>query len=252
MHLPDPVFPPLLTGHAVKAPEQAFASAVRGAARRQLRAGDIVWSRNADRLDCAIVLEPEVPREQAVEMMFVTLVAFGDCFGALSPPEIALTFAWPTTIRVNGGRAGEARIAMAAERGDDGAPRWMVAGVEVDLRAKGERAKAPGLFPDLTTLYDEGCGDITRTQLVESFSRHLLSWIHLWETEGFREVHDSLLYRLDGHREEVVVELGGARHEGRFTGLDEHGNMLLEGPLGIRIVEAMDAVQIVDTAEAAP
>lgn len=251
MHLPDPTFPPLMTGHAVRAPERAFEAAVRGAAHGAFGAGDLVWARNADRMDCALVLEPEVPAERAVEMIFVALVAFGDCFGALSPPEVALTFGWPTAIRVNGARAGDLRVAMSEETDADGAPRWMVVGVEVVLRESRKPGVEPGELPDVTALQDEGCGDMTRTELVESFSRHLLTWIHLWETEGFREVHGGLMGRLDGRGEEVAIDVGGARFTGRLAGLDEHGNLLLDTANGSQLVEAIRAVEIVHTAEAA-
>ena len=47
MHLEDPQFPPLLEGHAVKAPKRPFAEACRLARARKLGAGDVVWSPEA-------------------------------------------------------------------------------------------------------------------------------------------------------------------------------------------------------------
>jgi BirA family transcriptional regulator, biotin operon repressor / biotin---[acetyl-CoA-carboxylase] ligase len=252
MHLPDPVFPPLIRGYDVRAPEQAFASAVSGAQTGEFGAGDLVWARGAAKLECALVLEPEVAPARAAEMIAVSLVAFGDCFGALSPPEVALTFEWPTVIKVNGGRVGAVRAAMSAEQDEEGAPRWMVVGLGIDLHHADRRNGEPGKTPDVTNLYEEGCGDMTRTQLLESFSRHLMTWVHLWETEGFREVHGALLNRLDGYREVVLVEIGGERLAGRFAGLDEAGAMLLETGEGIRLLDMLSVVEIVDPVEPAP
>ena len=59
MHLPDPSFPPLLSGHDVPGAEGAFEAACKRAATGELGAGDVVWSRNVDKVDMAVVLEPE-------------------------------------------------------------------------------------------------------------------------------------------------------------------------------------------------
>ncbi len=252
MHQPDPVFPPLITGHAVRAPETAFAAAVRGAEAGQYGAADLVWARDTGKLDCAVVLEPEVTAERAAEMLFVALVAFGDCFGALAPPEIGVTYVWPQDIRINGGKVGRVRAAMSPGRDTEGAPRWLVIGLDIAIRETDRRAPEPGLTPEVTTLHEEGCGEITRTALLESFARHFLTWVHQWETEGFRPVHDMLLFRTEGHREMVTVELGGALHEGRFTGFDEAGNMLLQTDDGARLLSAMEAVEIGPAAERVP
>ena len=54
MHLEDPQFPPMLKGHAVKAPAKSFAQACRLAQGGKLGAGDVVWSRNSGRAQLAI------------------------------------------------------------------------------------------------------------------------------------------------------------------------------------------------------
>lgn len=251
MHQPDPTFPPLLTGHAVKAPARAFETAVAGAGSGAFGAGDLVWGRDTERLDCAVVFEPEVGPERAAEMLFLAMVAFADSFGALAPPEVAISFGWPGTIRVNGGEVGHARAAMAAERDDDGAPLWLAVGLEVMLRRRWGRGEEPGASPHLTDLYEEGCGELTRTGMIESYARHLLVWIHDWEREGFKPVHQMWLYRADGHRAEATVTLGATRHRGRFVGLDDHGNMLMEVDGTVTPIAATDAIEIVGAPEAA-
>lgn len=245
MHLPDPAFPPLLEGHAVKAPKRAFESAVAGARAGALGAGDVAWGRDVDRVDMAIVLEPTVPAPRAMEMLGVTLVAIGDSLGALVPPEVAVTFRWPTVIRVNGAEAGRVRVAMPAERSADDVPDWIVIGIELEIRRK-TRPSDPGLEPDLTDLHEEGCGDLTRTELVESFGRHFLAWTHGWETEGFRSVHETLEPRLDGVGEVVELELGARRYVGRFVGLDEHGDMVLETDSGTILLRALEIAECPD------
>src|SRR5690606_24590012 len=125
MHLPDPVFPPLLAGHAVKAPQQPFEHACHQAGRGTLGAGDLVWSRNTSRAQCAIILEPEVSLKVALQMNALAQVAVVDCLGALLPPAVAVHLRWPGTILVNGATAGEVRL--GAPTTDLGAvPDWLV------------------------------------------------------------------------------------------------------------------------------
>ena len=78
MHMPDPTFPPLLTGHAVRGNEPAFETACARAAGGELGAGDVVWSRDTALIDLAVILEPDVPLETAVQMLPLAMVALGD------------------------------------------------------------------------------------------------------------------------------------------------------------------------------
>lgn len=227
MHLPDPEFPPLISGVAVKSPERPFDAAVKAVRQGEAAAGDLYWARNTARLDCAIVLEPEVGRARCLEMVFVAQIGFAESFGALAPPNSALTFRWPTEIRLNGGRIGRVTIAIAEDEQEAGIPAWMVIGLDVDIGENAGRAD-PGIDPDRTCLVEEGCGDLDRTALLESFARHLLTWVHSWEEDGFRTVADNYLFRADFYREAVRFGNGAGASEGMFIGLDEHGGMLLK------------------------
>lgn len=249
MHLPEPTFPPLLTGHAVKRPARPFAEAVEGARSARLGAGDVVWSRDVTRLECAIVLEPEVSRRRAQEMLYVAMVAFGDALGAVAPPEVAVTYRWPQTILVNGAHVGEMPIAMAAESDAGGAPAWLVVGAEIALRDD-KRGFEPGLTPDRTTLYDEGCGEVTRTSLIESYCRHFLAWVHTWEQEGFAPAHQSWLGRAHDRDREITIDGGGESLSGTFVGLDESGNLLLRTAAGVELVATERAARILNGADA--
>lgn len=243
MKLPDPTFPPLLTGHAVKAPDRPFEVACREAETGTLGAGDLVWARNLDRVQAALVLEPDVPPDRAREMLFVAMVAAGDAIGALAPPEVALTWDWPASLRANGGLIGGLSLALPEEMGDDGAPVWLVIGLEIALRPDGRSAE-PGHDPDRTTLQDEGCGDLDRTGLIEAWARHLLAWIDTWQQDGFAPVHEAWMFRAGGRGEHITVEHEGASHEGTFLGLDDHGGLLLKGSDGTVVLEVGDRVEV--------
>jgi len=97
-----PQFPPLMNGHELKAGQSPARKAVGGAVKGKYSAGDILWVRDEDTLDCAIVLEPEVSREEALSMVFTKMVAIGDAVGAIAPPEVAITYHWPNKVLANG------------------------------------------------------------------------------------------------------------------------------------------------------
>jgi BirA family biotin operon repressor/biotin-[acetyl-CoA-carboxylase] ligase len=226
MHLPDPTFPPLLSGHDAPGAESAFASACSGAASGQFGAGDVVWSRHVSRVDMAIVLEPEVPLETAVQMMPLSMVAIGDCLGALTPPQVGVTFSWPGEIRVNGAFAGNIRAAAAGSGNSSVVPRWMVIGLWLRHRREDSEPE-PGEVPEQTWLSEEGCGELTRTDVIESFSRHFLTWLNDWNEDGFRAVHGSWIFRAHDKDEEISLAVRGNTLKGTFNGLDDNGNLLL-------------------------
>lgn len=231
MTLADPVFPPLLTGHAVEAGTPVFERAVAGAAAGEFGAGDLVWSRGLERIELALVLEPEVPARRVVEMLFLGMVATTDAIGALIPPEVALTYLWPATLRANGAKVGRVRLRQGGEPDEDGAPAWAVVGIALQL-APLSGPLEPGETPDLTSLVDEGAADLDRTRALESLSRHLLTWIHAWDVDGFASVLENWLFRADGYGENVVLETGEGTRAGTFLGLDEDGNLLMKPETG--------------------
>ncbi len=241
MHMPDPTFPPLLTGHDVKGKPGPFKTACARAVSGEAGAGDIFWARDTSRFDWACVLEPEVETARALQMHFTAMVALGDAFGAIAPPEVAFQYRWPGELLVNGGRAGRARIAVGPEDGG-GVPAWLVTGLDLAIKRDGA-GDEPGADPDNTALFEEGCGEITRTELVESVSRHFLNWVHTWNDEGFRSVHETWLARAAGWQEEISLAWAGEEHTGKFLTIDDEGNMILKGDDGMKSLAIAEALE---------
>ncbi len=221
-----------------------FELACTQASAGEAGAGDVFWARDTARLDWACVLEPDVASARALQMHFTAMLAFGDAFGAISPPEVALQFRWPSTLLVNGGTAGAARIALGPENGE-GVADWMVVGIGLTIK-RDMTGFEPGEAPDQTALYEEGCGEITRTELVESLSRHFLNWVHTWNEEGFKSVHEGWLAKAENWQSEITIDWDGAQHTGTFVTVDDEGNMLLKTEAG------MVSLPIASAVEAAP
>jgi BirA family biotin operon repressor/biotin-[acetyl-CoA-carboxylase] ligase len=248
MHLEDPQFPPLLKGHAVRAPTRPFAHACRLAQSRELGAGDAVWSRNTARAELAIVLEPEVRLERALQMAPLMMVALGDCIGSLAPPKVAIHYRWPNGILLNGSMAGKVRLA-APSVATDAVPDWLVVGAELEIGAPREERQDWSR----TSLSEEAGPEITRTDVLRSLAAHFLTWLNTWQDEGFHPVHDQWLFRAEGREAPVTIMQGRANIEGQALGLDEGANLLVKTPSGeVRSLAFLDNVDLVDGPSRAP
>jgi len=219
-----PTFPPLFRGERVQAGLDPLAKAT-AAAMRGIDAGTIFWADRDDLMDVALVLAPERTLEQAMVMVPTMMVGLADSVGALAPPEVGVSWFWPDDIRVNGAKCGVVRAAAAT---DDPAcePDWLVVALTL------QRASAfddPGDHAEFTSLMDEGCVDLTVTQLIESWARHALVWINRWEDDGFAPIHESWRGRAESVGEQIDVTIGGeVTASGLFLGVDENGGMLLK------------------------
>jgi len=219
-------FPPLLTGHGFPATEPPLGVACEGAASGRFGAGDVIWSHEEAHAGLAIVLEPEVPLARALEMLPLGVVACGDCLAALAPPKVSITFGWPGVVFANDGAVAQMRLAAERAASADDVPGWLAVGLEVRL-AERAGGPEPGHDPSVTTLAEEGCPELTSEQLIESYTRHFLTWLDTWTNEGFAPVHQAWEQRAD-KRERSYADASGRGVTGEFIGLDEHGNLVMK------------------------
>ena len=243
MEIADPTFPPLLRGIAVDGTSGPFERACADAAAGKAGAGDAYWGKSRFDAHLAIVLEPEVPAAESLQMLTVLMVGLGDAFGSIGPAEIGMFYRWPMDLMVNNARAGNMRAALPEAAGPDDVPDRLVVGLELRL-IRHDGVTEPGHDLEHTTLHEEGCGDIDRTGMIESAARHFLVWVHTWEEEGFRPVHDAWVPRAHGYKETLTVSLAGREHTGEFIGIDDHAGMLLRTEAGETVALPMlDAVE---------
>jgi len=234
---PTPTFPPLLSGHKLEASKNLMNWTTSRASKGKLGAGDLVWSDDVNSLRFTIVLEPEVVRDRCGEILYVVMAAFGDAAGALCPPEISIQYQWPSTIQMNGASIGYAEVRLSEDE-TDGIPDWLVVGIDVRINPL-MLDMDPGEKADQTTMWDEGCGDITRTELVESVSRHIVNWIHTWSEDGFKPVYDTWWGRISD-KEKLVI---GFRESGELMGMDESGNALVKSGDKTSVIRTLDVLE---------
>lgn len=222
-----PTFPPLLRGESVPAHTDPFLKAT-GSAMKGVEPGLVIWSEDVSNFKVALVLAPEMPLQKAMGAIYAVQLGFADSLGALAPPEVAVHFIWPDRIKVNGAKCGHLRYA-ASTRVAEEEPDWLV--IAVDVPIVPVAALEPGVTPDETTLYDEGCADITAHRLIESWSRHTLVWLHQFMDEGLEPLHRGWRGKCDDLGQQITSPAVGT-----FMGLDEFGNMLLRDENETRII----------------
>lgn len=221
--MPLPVLPPAYNLVALEREIGAFERAVR-AAPRGLDDGTVYWTDRGDRLEMAVVLEPEAPAPTTLEAFYVMTVAAGDALGALLPPVKPVAFAWPGHILLDGAGIGRVRAALAPVAGAAAVPPWLVLGLGI---AVGPRGPDPGHDPERTSLHDEGAGDVTVAGLVEAVGRHFLHWTGRWLDDGLAPVRASWNRQCFRRHEHGELVLGQRRITGSIEGLDADGAFVI-------------------------
>lgn len=237
----SPVLPPIYRPLPLATTIDAFAAACDLAAAGDAEAS-FAWAARDDVAECAVALAPDRPLAEARLAIYAAMVAAGDALGALVPPAVAVAFAWPDRLLINGAFAGGCRFAADAVA-EDAEPSWAVVGLT--LRVTPEPGLAdPGTVLDRTSLFDEGCGDVTVEMIVESFARHFLYWVNRWQEDGFGAVLASWLARASGRDTPVSFVSGDARVVGRAFAFDLTGGLMVKCDHGrmvkLPLAEALD------------
>ncbi|NSX55563.1 DUF4444 domain-containing protein [Parasulfitobacter algicola] len=214
----EPTFPPLLQGQAVTGADDPFEKA-QALSALGCDAGLVVHNIQADRLRAAMVFAPEVPLSKAVVMLPLCGIGLQSALGALAPPEVAVHLMWDGGILVNGAACGQLTIATS-DTNPEATPDWLVVGLDIPFIRSGS---APGQIPEETALFEEGCGEVDQTRLLESWSRHTLVWINRWLDDGTAPVHREW----NGLAFGVGAPVTRGDLSGTFLGVDENFGMLL-------------------------
>ncbi|MHA1189536.1 MAG: DUF4444 domain-containing protein [Alphaproteobacteria bacterium] len=217
--IPQPSFPPLLSGRSVAARLDPFEKALAATITDGVEPGAVYFSETDDALRAAIVLAPELPLADAIGVVLAVQLGLADSIGALAPPEVAIHFRWPDRMKVNGALCGRFQVA-ASTTDPDTEPDWLIVGVNVPVQVT--TGAEPGERVDETVLHEEGCADLTVPQIIESWSRHMLVWINRFVSDGIAPLHEAWRGKCDSLGEEITDP-----EPGLFVGLDEKGGMLL-------------------------
>ena len=156
-------------------------------------AGTLVWVGRFDLVEFALVLEPDEPLVGARRAIYAGMNALADTLAVHAAPNTPINFEWPDALFVNGALIGGARLAWPKKAAENKRPDWIVFGAT--LRAA-MNVLDPGVKPHLTGLEEEGFGELGPGRVVETFARHFMVTVDLWQEEGFAPVAQNYLRRL--------------------------------------------------------
>jgi biotin-(acetyl-CoA carboxylase) ligase len=134
---------------------------------------------------------------------------------------------------INGGTAGRLRVAASGTAPAE-VPDWLVVGLELLLIPASD--DDPGNTPDQTSLFQEGCGDVSPLRLLESWSRHTLVWLNTVANDGNQALHAEWRGLAHNIGKEVTVTVDGTPATGIFVGIDEDFGMLLRQDGDTRLI----------------
>lgn len=231
-----PSLPPAFTLLGLDREVPAFARAVQ-AAPRGVEDGTVYWTDRADRLEIALVLEPEASAARTLEAVYVLTVATGEALAHLLPPAVPIAYAWPGDILLDGARAGRVQAALAPVADEADVPPWLVLGLTLELAPVGGE---PGRLPDRTSLHEQGAGEVTVVELIEGVTRHLLRWTSIWLESGLDPARSAWNLRCFRRGRHAQLSLADERVEGTVAGLDGQGALVV----GERRLTLRDALEL--------
>jgi biotin-(acetyl-CoA carboxylase) ligase len=195
--IPEPIdLPPPFTLVRLRESRDAFAHAVGVA--EESGAGTLVYVGRFDLAEFAVVLEPSEPLRAARRAFYVGMVALTNALRAYAPPNKEITIDWPDAIRIDGGLVGGGRLGWPSSAKEDEPPAWLVFGAMIRTVAMTE--EEAGVHPLASALDQEGFGEAGAVQVTESFARHLMLAIDIWQADGFESVAREFLSRLPRER----------------------------------------------------
>ena len=187
--------------------------------------GTVVCADRADQFRCSVILHPDLVAAEARLAVYVGVLGLGDAIGATSPAGLDIKFAWPNRIDANAGTVAAVTVGLPDGCADDAVPAWLT----VDAALFVGLHPPDGSMPvSLTSLAGEGCVEVTVRDLLESFSRHFLTWTNRWQDDGFDPVRAMWLRHSDDPGDEVDFSLGDRAAAGVLAGIDDDGALLLD------------------------
>ncbi len=235
LSLPPLYRPVILAGGGADALAHAHELAGNGA-----EAGVFAWRPDRDRLDCAVVLRPDDPKQQVRPVVLAAALALSDAIGSVGPPAVATDLVWPGTVRVNRGVVGGVAVELGPSAGPHDVPEWALLGADVRIAA--EPGIEGGERLDVTSLAAEGFGAVAASALAESFARYLLVWTDRWQDGGLPALARHWLHRATAQGRDTVLMIGDALLAGTIECLDESGGLVLETSDGRRTLSLADAM----------
>ncbi len=179
------------------------------------------WTSPPGNLYTSLLLRPDCAPAIACQLNFVAAVALADAVAGLLPPPAAVGLKWPNDVLVNAAKVSGILLeaAAAANHSID----WLVIGVGVNVASHPADTRYPA-----TSLHREGAAGAAPVAVLETFAERFVAWHDIWRAAGFAPVRSRWLASASGIGEPIEVRFDSETLQGRFSGLDETGALMLD------------------------
>ncbi|HVZ07582.1 biotin--[acetyl-CoA-carboxylase] ligase [Rhodopila sp.] len=186
------------------------------------------WFSPPGNLYMSILLRIDTPPQRTAELGFVAALAVAETVETLLPKDRRALLKWPNDVLVENAKISGILLEME----DDA----VILGIGLNVL----EAPSGGKYKTTTLVANGGIAsvDSARDILLDRLARFLSQW----RTEGFAAIKAAWLERSYPIGEMIRINASGTPLEGRFSGLDDAGALLLETPEGIQKILAGDVV----------
>lgn len=158
-----------------------------------LGAATILRTGRFDRIEFAVVLEPEEALARARRAFFLCMGAAVQALAGHVPPERPVTIGWPDSIFLDGHPLGGGRLGWPADCAGTGTPDWLVFGLDLVAATLDD----PDHVPMAMSLAEAGVDSVDADAFIADFARALLAAFDRLAHDGFAAAARPYLEALD-------------------------------------------------------
>jgi BirA family biotin operon repressor/biotin-[acetyl-CoA-carboxylase] ligase len=194
-----------------------------------------VWISPPGNLYFSLLLRPQRPPQQTMQLTFVAALAVADAISQTLPPGAVVTCKWPNDILISGKKVSGILLESSVDGGGNVDSLVIGIGVNVTAHPPPEDVDYPA-----TSLHAEGALEETAGSVLERFRPSFLFWYEQWRERGFDAVRTAWLARAERLHRRIEVRLEGSQAVGIFADLDPTGALVLQQGGGRRLILAGD------------
>jgi BirA family biotin operon repressor/biotin-[acetyl-CoA-carboxylase] ligase len=193
------------------------------------------WISPRGNLYFSLLLRPELPPYEVVQLTFVAALAVAEAIFQTMPAGTAITCKWPNDILISGKKV--AGILLESSLDGRGRVDSLVIGIGVNIAS---HPPVQHVHYPATSLWAEGARTETAQSMLERFCPSFLAWLREWREYGFSPVREAWRACADSLHRRIKVQLDGDTIVGIFADLDSTGALVLQQGREQRVVFAGD------------
>lgn len=182
-----------------------------------------IWTSQDGNLFMSVVIAIDPAETGAIgQLSFVVAVAVARALRGILPASVCLSLKWPNDVLIEGRKA--AGILLESESAGINGPKWVVAGIGVNILSAPEGAAC-------LKEWGEDAG-VEVARVLEKISLSLREVLAEWRSIGFSPIRSEWMQSAWRLGDEIRVRIPSETFQAVFRGIDGNGALLAEMPDG--------------------